>query len=82
MYLKRKELCLKEKLELMNESASKSQSKLSLTGRINFQNFCLSSYDKKGIYNMDETGLFYRVLPDESFSISGEECKGVIAQKK
>lgn len=36
----------------------------------------LSGFKACDIYNMDETGLFYRALPDKSLSIRGEECKG------
>ena len=28
------------------------------------------------IYNMDETGLYFRSLPDKSLNICGEDCKG------
>ncbi|XP_053402733.1 tigger transposable element-derived protein 6-like [Mercenaria mercenaria] len=30
----------------------------------------------RDIYNMDETGLFFRALSDKSLSVSGDECKG------
>ena len=36
----------------------------------------ITGYDPRDIYNMDETGLFFRALPDKSLSIRGEECKG------
>ena len=28
------------------------------------------------VYNMDETGLFYRSLPDKSLTVKGEQCNG------
>ncbi|XP_052221853.1 tigger transposable element-derived protein 6-like [Dreissena polymorpha] len=36
----------------------------------------LAGYDLCDVFNMDETGLFFRALPDKSLSIKGEDCKG------
>lgn len=36
----------------------------------------LSGYDPKDVYNMDESGLFFRALPDKTLKTRGEECKG------
>lgn len=36
----------------------------------------LSGYSDRDIFNMDETGLFYRALPDKSLNIRGTDCKG------
>jgi len=36
----------------------------------------VKGYEPCHIYNMDETGLFYRTLPDRTLSIKGDECKG------
>ena len=36
----------------------------------------MKGYEPRDIYNMDETGLFYRTLPDRTLSIKGDECKG------
>lgn len=36
----------------------------------------VKGYSSRDIYNMDETGLFFRSLPDKTLSIRGEECKG------
>lgn len=33
-------------------------------------------YDSKNIYNLDETGLFFRALPDKTMSLRGENCSG------
>lgn len=33
-------------------------------------------YDDKNIFNADETGLFYRVLPDKTLCFKGEKCSG------
>ena len=42
----------------------------------------LSGYHPCDVYNMDETGLFFRALPDKSLSIKGEECKGGTRSKE
>ena len=34
----------------------------------------ISGYKPDDIYNMDETGLFYRALPDRTLDIKGQEC--------
>ena len=36
----------------------------------------IESYDEKNIFNADETGLFYRLLPDKMLSVKGETCNG------
>lgn len=36
----------------------------------------VAGYAKRNIYSMSETGLFYRALPDKTFSLHGEDCKG------
>ena len=33
-------------------------------------------YSKDNIWNMDETGLFFRALPDRGFSQKSQSCKG------
>ena len=33
-------------------------------------------YDKKNIYNLDETGCFWRVLPERGFVEKGKQCTG------
>ena len=33
-------------------------------------------YSRNDIFNMDETGLFFRALPDRTLSIRGEDCHG------
>ena len=33
-------------------------------------------YIPRDVFNMDETGLYYRALPDKSLKIRGESCKG------
>lgn len=39
----------------------------------------LNNYEEKDIYNMDETGLFWKLVPDKSFAFKNDRCKG---QKK
>lgn len=34
----------------------------------------LSRYDSSDVFNLDETGLFYRLLPDKTLSFKGEKC--------
>ena len=33
-------------------------------------------YEARDIYNMDETGLFFRALPDKSLVVKGSDCAG------
>lgn len=36
----------------------------------------IQGYEPKKIFNSDETGLFYRVLPEISLTLNKESCKG------
>ena len=36
----------------------------------------LHGYSSKNIYNLDETGCFWRALPDSGFGIKGRQCHG------
>ena len=36
----------------------------------------IDGYALEDIYNCDETGLFYRALPDKTLSIKGQQCQG------
>ena len=36
----------------------------------------IDGYALEDIYNCDETGLFYRALPDRTLSIKGQHCQG------
>ena len=36
----------------------------------------IDGYALEDIYNCDETGLFYRALPDRTLSIKGQQCQG------
>ena len=36
----------------------------------------LKSYDPKDVYNMDETGLFYRDSGNKSYIVKGHDCHG------
>lgn len=33
-------------------------------------------YSDQDIYNADETGLFYQMLPDKTHTLKGEKCMG------
>ena len=33
-------------------------------------------YQPKDVWNMDETGLFWRALPEKSLSEKGKRCRG------
>lgn len=35
-----------------------------------------SGYSERDIFNMDETGLFYRAIPDKTLTFKGQQCKG------
>jgi hypothetical protein len=36
----------------------------------------LSSYEPREIYNADETGIFWRMMPDKTLAFKGEKCSG------
>ena len=36
----------------------------------------LQRYDAEDIYNVDETGLFYKLLPDRTYTLKGDDCHG------
>ena len=36
----------------------------------------LSEFKPEDIYNADETGLFYKCLPEKTFAMKGDTCKG------
>ncbi|UYV84826.1 TIGD6 [Cordylochernes scorpioides] len=36
----------------------------------------LAKYSPQDIFNADETGLFYKLLPNQTMTIRGEKCKG------
>ena len=36
----------------------------------------LSKYEPKDVFNCDETGLFYRALPDRTLAQKGDKVKG------
>lgn len=39
-------------------------------------------YDLKDVFNMDETGLYFRALPKQSMVMNGESCKGTKLAKE
>ena len=43
--------------------------------KINLSSLC-NGYEPKNIFNMDETGYFFRSLPDKTLASKGDECKG------
>ncbi len=36
----------------------------------------IDGYDRSNIFNADETSLFFKTLPEKSFVLNKEECKG------
>ena len=36
----------------------------------------VDGYEPRDIYNLDETGLFYRALPDRTLAVKSDTCKG------
>ena len=36
----------------------------------------LRGYEEKNVYNIDETGCFWKALPDHGFIQKGRQCKG------
>ena len=36
----------------------------------------LQDYEPKDVFNIDETGLFFRCLPDKTFTFQDEKCSG------
>ena len=39
-------------------------------------NTITEGYEPRNIYNMDETGLFFRAIPDKTLNVKGQDCKG------
>ena len=35
-----------------------------------------AGYEPKDVFNVDETGVFFRTLPDRSLVVKGDACKG------
>lgn len=42
----------------------------------------MSSYEVRNIFNTDETGLFYKVLPNRTLSFKNESCNSGKKSKK
>lgn len=42
----------------------------------------VAGYDPKDIFNADETGLYYRALPNRTYAIKGDPCKGTKTAKE
>ena len=42
----------------------------------------LSRFDASNVFNLDETGLFYRLLPDKTLTFMGEKCTSGKASKQ
>ena len=59
---------------LCGESASVDESLVSDWNSVLISH--IEGYDMCDVYNMDETGLFYRSLPDKSLTVKGEQCNG------
>jgi hypothetical protein len=36
----------------------------------------VANYKPEDVFNADETGLFFRTLPDKTLGVKGEACKG------
>ena len=36
----------------------------------------LNEYEARDVFNVDETGSFYRCLPDKTLSFKGQQCSG------
>ena len=36
----------------------------------------VQGYSKENIWNMDETGCFFKALPDKGLRMKGRQCKG------
>ena len=36
----------------------------------------LENYSAENLYNADETGLFYQLMPEKTMAFRGEKCKG------
>ena len=45
------------------------------TWKNSLQSLCVG-YDSKTIFNMDETGYFYRTFPDKTLEVKAKSCKG------
>lgn len=41
----------------------------------------VSGYDKKNIFNCDDTGLYYRAVPDKTLAVKGQSVNGTKVAK-
>jgi hypothetical protein len=42
----------------------------------------MAKYSPKDIFNADEFGLFYNMLPDKTYTFKGVGCKGIKMNKQ
>ena len=49
---------------------------LLIPGKKVFLSFYISGFASDDIWNIDETGLFWKALPDRGFRVKGSACKG------
>ena len=42
----------------------------------------LAGYEKRDLFNCDETALFFRAISNKSLAVKGESCKGVVSTKE
>lgn len=70
-FLKRHKISFKS---ISGEAASVSTADvLSFTNELPYM---IRNYEPRNVYNADETGLFFRALPDKTFAFKGEKCFG------
>lgn len=50
--------------------------KMSISGKMKCYRMILEEYEAENVYNADEFGLFYNILPNRSLVHKSEECKG------
>ncbi|KAJ8870453.1 hypothetical protein PR048_029475 [Dryococelus australis] len=74
------ELALSAPRNIVGESAS-VKPKLVSEGLPLLQNI-LSRYQPRNVYNADELGMFYNLMPDHTLAVKGDVCKGTKRSKE
>ena len=62
---------------ICGESAAVQQEQVdSFMGLITQMRTILDTYETRNIFNADETGMFWKFLPDKTMAFQGEACQG------
>jgi hypothetical protein len=71
-----------QKMLLHGEGVEVDKNDLELLSTLEESYFNIAQYDPENVYNMDETGLFFRLLPRYSILMSNEDISSTRGKKK